>query len=56
MLEFFPAYLKTKKLCKHAVKKLPCIIRYGLDWYKVQQMCDKANVENSRRLESVPDC
>ena len=27
MLKFFPHHLKSKKMCKHAVKKLPSIIR-----------------------------
>ena len=43
-------------MCKHAVKKLPFIIRYIPDQYKTQQMCDKALLENSRTLYSVPDC
>ena len=31
MLKFVPDPLKTKKMCKHAVKKLPFLIRYVLD-------------------------
>ena len=31
MLNFFPDNLKTKKMCKHAVRKLPYV-----------KMCDKA--------------
>ena len=27
MLEFIPDYLKTKKMCKHAVEKLPFVIK-----------------------------
>ena len=27
MLAFVPNYLKTKKKCKHAVKKLPYLLR-----------------------------
>ena len=27
MLEFIPDYLKTNKMCKHAVEKLPFVIR-----------------------------
>ena len=26
MLKFVPNHLKTKKMCKHAVKKLPCLL------------------------------
>ena len=29
-------------MCKHAVKKLPYILRYVPDQYKTQQMCAKA--------------
>ena len=46
MLQFVPDHLKTKKLCKHAVKKLIYILRYVPDQYKTQQMCDKAILEN----------
>ena len=41
---------------KHAVKKLPFVIRYVLDSYKTQQMWDKVIQENSETSESVPDC
>ena len=34
MLKFFPDNLKTKKICKHAVKKLPYLIRYFPVQYK----------------------
>ena len=37
MLKIVPYHLKTKKICKHAVKKLPFVIRY-----KTQQKCGKA--------------
>ena len=33
-------------MCKHAVKKLPYLLRYVPDWYKIQQMCDKAILKN----------
>ena len=35
-------HLKTKKMCKHVLKKLPFVIRYVPDQYKAQQMCVKA--------------
>ena len=38
MLKFVPDHLKTKKMCKHAVKKLPFVIRYLPDQYKTQQI------------------
>ena len=36
MLKLVPDHLKTKKLCKHAVKKLPFVIRSVPDGYKTQ--------------------
>ena len=56
ILKFVSDYLKTKKMCWHAVKKLPFVIRYVSDWYKTQQVCDKAILENGGMLEFVPDC
>ena len=43
-------------MCKHAVKKLPSVIRYGLEQYKTKQMCRKVILENGEKLESVSDC
>ena len=54
MLKFVPNYLKTTKMCKHAVKKLPFVIRYASDRYKIQEVCDKAILENGGTLKSVP--
>ena len=34
MLKFVPDLLKTKKMRKHAVKKLPYLLRYVPDQYK----------------------
>ena len=31
MLKIVPDYLKTKKMCKHAVKKLPYLLRFVLN-------------------------
>ena len=41
MLEFVDDYLNTKKMCKHAVQKLPLLIKYVPDKYETQQMCYK---------------
>ena len=41
MLKYVPNHLKTKKMCKHAVKKIPFLMRYVPDQYKTQQMFDK---------------
>ena len=55
MIIFVPDHLKTKTMCKHAVKKLPFLIRYVLDPYKTQQMRDKTILLNSGALKFVPD-
>ena len=41
MFKFVPDHLKTKKMCKHAVKKILYLLRYVPDQYKTQIMCDK---------------
>ena len=46
MLKFVPDYLKTKKMCKHAVKKLLFVIRHIPDRYKT----------HGGTLKSVPNC
>ena len=46
MIKFVSDHHKTKKMCKHAVKKLPFLIRYVPGRYKTQQMCDNAILEN----------
>ena len=56
MLTLVPYHLKTKNMCKYAVKKLPCLLRYILDQYKTPQMCDKAILENGGTFKSVPGC
>ena len=38
MLRFVPGHLKTKTLCKNAVKKLPFTIKYVPDRYKTKEM------------------
>ena len=54
-LQFVPEHLKIEKMCKHAVKKLPFLVRYAPDQYRTQQMCDKAILENGAILKDVPD-
>ena len=46
MLKFVPDYLKTKIICKHAIKKLPYLLRYVPDQCKTKQMWDKAILQN----------
>ena len=53
MLKFAPDHRKTKKMCKHVVKKIPLLIRCVPDQYKPLQMCDKAILENGGTLKSV---
>ena len=36
MIKFVPDHLKTKKMCKHAVKKLPYLLRYVPDQYVIK--------------------
>ena len=40
-------------MCKHAVTKLPYLLRDVHDRYKAQQVCDKAILENGG---THPDC
>ena len=42
MLKFVPDHIKTKKMFRKTVKKLPYLLTYCPDQYKTQQMCDKA--------------
>ena len=56
MLEFATEHLKTKKMCKHAVKEIPYLLRYVPNQDNTQQMCDKAILVNGETLKCVPDC
>ena len=42
ILKLVSDHLKTIKMCKHAVRKLPYQLKYVSDQFKTQQMCDKA--------------
>ena len=46
--------IKTKQMCKHAVKKLPFLIKYVPDWYKTPHMCDKVRQGNDEMLMFIP--
>ena len=50
MLRLVPVYLKTKKMCKHAVKRLTLLMKYIPDRYKTRQMSDKVILKNSGML------
>ena len=56
MPKFVPDHLKIKKMCKHAVIKLPFVIRAVPDRFNIQEMCDKTIIENGVALKSVLDC
>ena len=56
MLKLLPDLLKSKMMCKNAVKKLPFVIIYGLDRHKTQEMCDKIILENGGMIRFIPDC
>ena len=56
MLRFAPDHLKTKKICKNAVKKLPFAIKYVPDRYKTKEMRNKVFTENGGMLGFFPDC
>ena len=53
IFKFVPNHLKTKKMYKHAVKKLPYLLRYVSDQYKTQQMRDRAILKNGGTLISL---
>ena len=46
MIGIVPDHLKTKKMCKNAVKKLLFVVRYVPDRYKTKKMCDNVILEN----------
>ena len=57
MVRFVAGHLKLKKISKRVVKKFPfVVISYAPDQYETQEMCDKAILENSGTLKSVPEC
>ena len=56
MLRSVSDHLKTKNMCKNAVKKFPFVIKYVPDQYKTNEICDKVIIENGRMLGFTPDC
>ena len=56
MFKFVLGHLKTKKMCKHAVKKLLYLLKYVPNRHKTQQMHDNDIPENGGTLKSVPYC
>ena len=56
IIKFIHDHLKTKKMRKHAVKKLYYLLRYVSNRYMIQQMYNEAVLENAWMLEYVLDC
>ena len=56
MLQFVPDHLKTKKIYKHTVKKLPFVIKYVSDHYKSKETCGKVILEYGGIIGFTPDC
>ena len=55
MLRFVADHIKTKRMCKHAVKNVPGIIRHNPDQLTTKEMCHKAILENGGTLKLVRD-
>ena len=55
MLRFVLDRLKTKMMCKHAVKQLAFVTIYVPGWYKTQEMYDRVILENGETLMFVPN-
>ena len=55
IVTFVPDHLKTKKISKTAVKKLPFVIRYVPGRYKTKKMYNEVISENGGMLEFIPD-
>ena len=56
MVRLVSDHRKTKKMCKHALKKLLFVKRDVPDRYKTQQMSYNVILEHDRMLKFVPDC
>ena len=55
MLKFILDYLKTRKMCKSADKKLLFVITYVPDPYKNQEMSNKVILENGGMLKFISE-
>ena len=57
ILQIVSDHLKTKKMCRNLVKKLPfIIIMYVPDLYKTNEMYDKVVLGKSGTLKFISDC
>ena len=55
MLYFAPDHLKTKKICRRAVKKVTILTKYVPDRCKTQQVGYKVIIKNGGMLIFIPD-
>ena len=56
ILKLVSDHLKTKKMRKHAVKRLLYLLIYVPDHHKTQEMCGKAILEYCLTLKSLSYC
>ena len=54
ILKLVPDHLKTKKMSKHAVKKLPYLWRYDPDQSKSVPYCYKNHEMSNKAVENCP--
>ena len=55
MLRLVADHLKSKRMFKHAVEKLPFLIKYVADWYTTQRICDKVILGNGGIIMFISD-
>ena len=55
ILRLVPDHLKTKMMCRHAVKKLLFLVKFFPDRYKTQGTRDKVILENGGMLMFILD-
>ena len=56
MPRFVPDHLKTKAMCKNAVRKLPFVMRSVADQCNTKEMGEKVVIDNGGMLVCIPDC
>ena len=53
MLRFVPDHLKSKIMCKNALKKLQFVMRFVPHRYNTQEICDKFILEISILMKMI---
>ena len=57
MLRLAPDHLKTKKMCKNAVKKFLLVIKHvPEDRYKTKEVCEKVIIKYCGTIGFTPGC